>query len=145
MGKKINFKVVEEWGCNLGEDAFMTKVEPETTSEVLSHSKDVEGLEEVQGEWELDDLVTDLHKEWSEHAIKKVVFDKSNASVPNDSVEREHGADFFEVNLSPILQPLPKQTTNAGVLNGEIRQKGLEKRLNDTTTKGPWSAEWLST
>jgi hypothetical protein len=54
---------MEEWGCNLGDDAFMTEVEPENTQEVLSHSKDVEGLDEVQGEWELDDLVTDLHKE----------------------------------------------------------------------------------
>ena len=30
---KFLFKVVEEWGCNLGDDAFMTEVEPEPTPE----------------------------------------------------------------------------------------------------------------
>ncbi|AES70226.2 hypothetical protein MTR_3g049960 [Medicago truncatula] len=51
----------EEWGCNLGEDAFMTEEEKESRTEALSTHNDAPGMEEVQGE--IDDLVDDLNKE----------------------------------------------------------------------------------
>lgn len=50
-GSLFGIKVVEEWGCNLGEDAFLTEVEIETKPEPFPNC--VEGLDEVQGEWEL--------------------------------------------------------------------------------------------
>jgi len=61
----------EEWGYSLGEDAFLTEVEPEPLPEDDMHSKGEVDLDEVEGEWELDDLVTDLQKEWSHHGGKK--------------------------------------------------------------------------
>ena len=71
-GCKYGIKLVEECGCCLGEDSFMTDEVIEPRSETLSQHQDVEGLEEVQGEWELDELVDDFHKEWCEHDGKKV-------------------------------------------------------------------------
>jgi len=51
--------MVEEWGCNLGDDAFLSEVITETQSEASTFNDDP-GLEEVKGEWELDELVDDL-------------------------------------------------------------------------------------
>jgi len=65
-GSLYSIKMVEEWGCNLGEDAFLTEVDIESTPKTLPQNN-VSGVEEVQGEWELDDLVDDLQKEWSAH------------------------------------------------------------------------------
>jgi hypothetical protein len=70
-GGNYSIKLVEEWGWNLGEDAFLSEEEPDTRLEALHQSNNDNGLDEVQGEWELDDLVTDLHKEWSAHERKK--------------------------------------------------------------------------
>lgn len=50
-GSKHVIKLVEEWGCNLGEDAFLTEVESDSRPETSLHHNDVEGLDEVQGEW----------------------------------------------------------------------------------------------
>jgi len=58
-GNKYSLKMVEEWGCNLGEDAFLSEVITETQSEASTFNDDP-GLEEVKGEWELDELVDDL-------------------------------------------------------------------------------------
>jgi len=58
-GIKYSLKMVEEWGCNLGEDAFLSEVITETQSEASTFN-DVPGLDEVKGEWELDELVDDL-------------------------------------------------------------------------------------
>ena len=64
-------KLVEEWGCSLGVDSFLTEEVSEATSEMLSQPNNVTGLEEVQGEWELDELMDDLQKEWCQHDGKK--------------------------------------------------------------------------
>jgi len=60
-------KTMEEWGCNLGEDAFLTEVDSVTEPEALPQYNNVPGLDEVHGEWELEELVDDLHKEWNKH------------------------------------------------------------------------------
>lgn len=39
--------------------------------ETLSQQYDDDSVEEFQGEWELDELVTDLHKKWHEFDEKK--------------------------------------------------------------------------
>jgi len=61
-GSLYSIKMLEEWGCNLGEDAFLTEVEYDSRSEALLQSNNVNDIEEVQGEWELDNLVNDFHK-----------------------------------------------------------------------------------
>jgi len=143
-GNKFLIKLVEEWGCNLGEDAFMMEVELDTKPEMLLQSNHVDRLDEVQGEWELDELVNDLHKEWSDHVVKKDMSNNSNASVSKNLVEKAQGADFFEVQLSPVLQPLSKPTTVEGDLCCANKQEGHEKQLKEPTTKGPLSFDWLS-
>jgi hypothetical protein len=50
-------------GCNLGEDAFLMEEETESKADVLSHHNNAFGLEGVQ--WEMDDLVDDLNKAWT--------------------------------------------------------------------------------
>jgi len=63
-GCKHSIHLVEEWCCNLGEDSFLSKKEIESRTRALSEHNDAPGMEEVQ--WELDDLVNDLNKEWSQ-------------------------------------------------------------------------------
>jgi hypothetical protein len=55
---KYEIMLVEEWGCCLGEDAFMMEEESHSSSETLPPSNNVDGIDEVQGEW--DELVDDL-------------------------------------------------------------------------------------
>lgn len=57
-----SIKLVEEWGCHLGDDAFLTEDEKDSRTEVLSQQNDAHVLKDVQGEF--DDLVNDLNKEW---------------------------------------------------------------------------------
>ena len=101
-GRQYAIKLVEEWGCNLGEDAFMSEGEADSTPEDRPQNINLEGLDEVQGEWELDDLVTDLQIEWCKHDKNVDVPCKNNAA-PNSRVQ-DFGSEFFEVQLSPILQ-----------------------------------------
>jgi hypothetical protein len=96
-GRKYVIKLVEEWGCNLGEDAFMTEVDTESKPETLSQHNDVDGLEEVQGEWELDDLVNDLHNDWSQHEVRKQELRKSSESLSPKNVIGKDGNEFFQV------------------------------------------------
>jgi hypothetical protein len=42
-GSKYVIKLVEEWGCNLGEDAFMTEVDSDSRPEALSQPNIVSG------------------------------------------------------------------------------------------------------
>lgn len=64
---KYVIKSVEEWGCSLGEDAFLMEQVVDSSPEMLSQPNDDVDLEEVQGERELDELVEDLHKELCKH------------------------------------------------------------------------------
>jgi len=114
-GKKYVIKLVEEWGYVLGEDAFMTEVD--SSPEESCNPNDDVGLEEVQGEWELDDLVNDLQKEWSQHEGKKEASLNSHHLSPKNNNVEECNSEFFEVQLSPVLQPMsmPKNDVVKGV------------------------------
>jgi len=68
-GCKYSLKLVEEWGCNLGEDAFMSEEEIDPRAKALSICKDVAGMEEFNGE--MDDLVDDLNKEWQKNDVQE--------------------------------------------------------------------------
>jgi len=75
-GSQCSIKLVEEWGCHLGEDAFLTE-------EIVEHrvSNEVDGLEhemvkdfhEVDND--VDAIIDDIHKEWKEHKAKVVSAD----------------------------------------------------------------------
>lgn len=61
-GIKHVLKLVEEWGCNLGEDAFLSEEETVPSTEALSNINDAAGMKDIQGD--MDDLVDDLSDEW---------------------------------------------------------------------------------
>ena len=65
-GAKFTIKMVEEWGYFLGEDAFLSKEVDDHVSEHLPHI-DNDGFDEVQGEWELDELADDLQTDCCKH------------------------------------------------------------------------------
>lgn len=73
----------------------MTEVDVDSRPETFSQPINVSGMDEVQGEWELDDLVNDLHKEWSQHEGKKTVSQKSVEFMLNNKVSMVNGEDFF--------------------------------------------------
>jgi len=141
-GRRYVIKLVEEWGCHLGKDAFMMEVDYVSTPEMFSQPRDDASLEEVQGEWELDDLVTDLQQEWNQHEVKKDASLNTHQSMSNGVKGKEGNSEFFKVQLSPVLQPLTK--SNIGTdCNGT---KGIKQpaRATDIAHPGPWSTDWMS-
>ena len=95
-------------------------------------------MDEVQGEWELDDLVNDLHEEWWQHESKHVVQHKSADSTT--SGVKEIDKEFFEVNLSPVLQPLsPPASLEHATLKGE--QLNHVELAPGNLKQGPWSID----
>jgi len=140
-GRKFVLKLVEEWGYVLGKDAFLTEVD--SSPEASCNPNDDVGLEEVQGEWELDDLVNDLQKEWSQHEGKTEASLNSHHSSPKNNNVEDSNSEFFEVQLSLVLQPvsMPKNEVDKGVgLNESSMQ---EARASEVSNMGPWSIDWL--
>jgi len=140
-GRTYTIKLVEEWGCQFGEDAFMTGAD--SLPEASCFPDDDVGLEEVQGEWELDDLVNDLHKEWSQHESKKDVSLNSQHLTPKNNIEEGCNPEFFEVQLSPVLQPVAIPKTDVFQC-ASIHNVNQAARTSAAFTKGPWSLDWLS-
>ncbi|KEH19396.1 DUF4283 domain protein [Medicago truncatula] len=103
--RKHFIKLVEEWGCCLGEDAFMTEEVNDDRPETLLQPHNVDGLDEVQGEWELDDL----KKEWCEHegsCFKKTVLEPV-------AIKKTAATD---ISVSKFLEPeAPKNSAAADV------------------------------
>jgi len=139
-GRKYVIKLVEEWGCHLGEDALMTVVD--SSPEASCNPNDDVGLEEVQGEWELDDLVNDLQKEWSQHEGKKEASLNSHHLSPKNNNVEECNLEFFEVQLSSVLQPvsMPK---NDVVKCARFNKSKQAVRVSEVSNMGPWSIDWL--
>jgi len=140
-GSLYVIKLVEEWGCYLGEDVFLSEAETESIPEVATQVNNMIGLDEVQGEWELDDLVNDLHNEWQQHERKVVGSHKSVDSSTSDV--KDICAEFFEVQLSPVLQPIsPSASIEHKSLEGA--QQNNDSQLNGSDNQGPWSIDWIA-
>ena len=90
-GCKYVIKLVEEWGCNLGEDAFLSEVEADSRTEALTNVNDAPGLEDYHGE--MNDLVEDLNEEW----LKDV-------ELNDDMVNREASSPLNK-NVNVIFKP----------------------------------------
>lgn len=101
--------MVEEWGCSLGEDAFLSDEEAETRPAAV-HNVDEDDLEEIQGEWELHELVDDLRDEWCKHDGKKTVGNfkhkKPAASVSKPDVSKDGTADCEEKQQQQLQQTI---------------------------------------
>jgi len=138
------FMLVEEWGCNFGADAFMTDVDSDSRLEALSQPNNVVGMDEVQGEWELDDLVNDLHKEWSQHEGKKDGTQNPLQFISTQLVGVEDGTKVFKVQQSSVLQPLSKPKSDSAITSFGNNQLKHDARPKETNNPGPWSIDWIS-
>ena len=124
----------------MGEDAFMSEGEPDSIPEDRPQNINLEGLDEVQGEWELDDLVTDLQTKWCKHDNNVDVSHK-NKAAPNSGVQ-DYGSEFFEVQLSLILQPVHQVAASANDIMMN-KQPIIDSLAKPCTKKGPWSIDWI--
>ena len=132
-GCKYVIMIVEEWGCCLGEDAFLIDEVTDSGQDLLVPD-DVQGLEEVQGEWELDDLVTDLQKEWSQHDVHEEGFKQSEAM---NYAGKNKVAIVLEQNLQPILEPVQQVTSATAAIT-------VQQQKDKHSGTVPWSLDWLA-
>jgi len=102
-GCKHSINMVNEWGCNLGEDSFLAEEETESRTEVLYGHNDVPVLDEVQGE--VDALVNDLNKDWSQFGSKQKKKDFVDGVVSQEECLGQLEADAL---LRKEEQHLPK-------------------------------------
>jgi len=108
-------------------------------------------LDEVQGEWELDELVNDLHEEWRQHETLKVESPKSpTASQKNFNRQVVESDTTQQHNLGGSPQ-LVQPSENAASTSALGKQQLLCAANNNTSTDKhnaastrPWSLEWLS-
>jgi hypothetical protein len=73
----------------LGEDAFLTEEVNDSCPYPLPINVDAD-FEEVQGEWELDELVDDLHNVWCKHDGKKIMEQKRGQQA--EAIIKKHTA-----------------------------------------------------
>jgi len=104
-GQTFSIKMVEEWGCHLGEDVFLT----EEASDQCVHNVDVEsefaaghGLEELCGD--VDALVDDIQKEWRDHEAKAASVILKNVDSNNGGNVRSEKAAGFAADADATLQ-----------------------------------------
>ena len=140
-------KLVEEWRCNLGENAFLTEVETESMPETLPQLNKDTGMEEVQGEWELDDLMDDLQKEWSKHELKNEgkhqLEEIGNVSQVSNMLEKENN-NKQQASLNTVLAPIlcPVDSNEASMQQGTKELPAICPPRS--SNKGPWSLDFLS-
>jgi len=133
--------MVEEWGCNLGEDAFQTK-EDQIDAPEESTQHNVNGLDEVQGEWELDELVNNLQEEWRQHEFNKVESPKSPV-VSQNKMQVQEG-DAMQQHQSVGSQQSPLLVASASGVGEQQQHAALNACQQKPAGTGPWSLEWLS-
>lgn len=88
----------------------------------------------------MDDLVTDLQNEWSQH--KKKCDEPLKPTVSSTSGAKDFGNEFFEVQLSQILQPV-QPSTGATRVSLDKEQPNHESLVKACTKQGPWSINWI--
>jgi hypothetical protein len=111
-----------------------------STPEEGLQNNNFEGLDEVQGEWELDDLVTDLQNEWCKHDKKSAESCKNDGSPKIGG--KDVGNEFFAIPLSPLLQPV-SQAVAASKANVVAEHRNIDSPVQPCTKQGPWSIDWM--
>jgi len=140
-GRKYVLKMVEEWGCNLGEDVFMTE-EDHVDAPEENIPLNGNGLDEVQGEWELDELVNDLHGEWRQHENHKAASPKSPA-VSHIKTEVLEGEALQHQQPVGSEQP-PQQLDSARDKQDQHASSNINVCQHKLAGTRPWSLAWLS-
>lgn len=124
-GRVHSVKLVEEWGCNLGEDAFLSEEEMVPSVEVLSNHNEEPIMEEVQGE--LEDLVEDLNKAWS---LQDEIKGGSGDGIENSK-------QFDEISAAKVM--LEKLDNNAAACSnnkgGKVGHGESSKVKKSTSSK----------
>jgi hypothetical protein len=87
-GNKHVLKLVEEWGCNLGEDAFLSEEETVSPMEELINSNDRAGLDNINDN--LDELVDDLKEDWLNNSSDQHVNFKQAENISQKHSLEEH-------------------------------------------------------
>lgn len=92
-GCQYTIKLLEEWGCNLAEDAFLTEEEVDSKhNDEVSQPFEDHGLDNMGDE--VDTLIKELHKDWAAHETSPINnSDPSPANVfnkqPGHEVQQE--------------------------------------------------------
>jgi hypothetical protein len=135
--------MVEEWGCNLGRTHFLTEEVLDSTTELLEKPNNNTDTDEVQGEWELDELVNNLQEEWRQHE-QKVGSPKSFAVPLTQKNSSVVGADMVQQTQLEYIQTLP-QPKCSSVKGPECieQQLNIEGPFTHKETV-PRSLDWLS-
>ena len=130
-------------GLLFGGIFFMTEEVFDSTPKKLLHDNNVNGIDEVQGEWELDELVDDLHREWSQHDGKMQAEQCCHVS-PTSQVQNYSLADGSEQPPVTILQPVHQHPYVAKPSElSAIQQQDAVQIIKGGTC--PWSLDWLAT
>jgi len=137
-------KLVEEWGCNLGEDAFLTEEVIDSRPETLSILSNVNDLDVVQGQWELDELVTDLHREWGDQGGQHV-----GSTSQEQQATNVNELSQTKQNLMHASSSKPQALNDVAVLSpifSPVRESSPPQipGMNIVIDTGPWSLDWLS-
>jgi len=115
-GFKYVIKLVEEWGCNLGEDSFMLEEETVPSTEALSNIHDAAGMVDIHGD--MDDLVEDLNVEWVKNVEANDVSFIDADCVPfnftkNVKVVQDKQAEVVVGHQGPIKCYIAKSSESA--------------------------------
>ena len=117
---------------------------PDSNSKTLVQHQNVEGIDEVQGEWELDELVDDLRKDWSRHEGKNDGVQKAT-SFPTEGCEiKEDATVCLELQNQTALQPVTHDESAAAAIqvdNNFNQQRDVLHKQDGTV---PWSLDWLA-
>jgi len=120
----------------MSEEVFET--EPENLQQ------DMDGLDEVQGEWELDELVNDFQNEWCEHDEKKVLAKAATVSPSKHVILTEENKDVVKQYKQPVLELVVSVSDIE--ITASVRQQ-QQDQVAGPCKKGetaPWSLDWLS-
>ena len=99
-GCKHSIKFLEEWGCNLGEDAFLTENVTDDKDEGPELFVD-HGLDEDNGE--VDALIANLHRDWNEHEAQASIDKNHKEGTVNTSHVHKVDAQLKTIQLMASL------------------------------------------
>jgi hypothetical protein len=137
-------KLVEESGCNLGEDAFLTdEIPDQCVHDIDNGSAHAAGYGFDNADGEVDLLVEDIHKEWQEQEAKATAVSLTGAVGPEsakqlaDVVATEHAAIHKDLLSAEIHKEWQEHEAKvaAGSLNGVVRQESAKRLAEGVGTE----------
>jgi len=156
-GALFQFKIIEEWGFAIGEDACLVE---DTESQGDDRSVMPEDLDDGVGGRDVDELLNRLSEDWKkEDEVLHLAPSPVSATVkvtsasPTPAALVQADAPLLELATE---QKLMKDYENKGYVNRQARKllfddKKVVKRTascppgrDSATSSGPWSLEWVN-